>query len=130
MTLVGQGLTLAPVIRALKVGADWSAHEEERGARLAVANAAMHGIDAMVEREGVEPAQVAHIRRIYQDERDSHMPRGLVMPMEADVARKTRHAALQAQRRELLELWRSSRISDEVIHRIERELDYQESLFR
>jgi hypothetical protein len=28
----------------------------------------------------------------------------------------------------LLELWRSSRISDEVFHALERELDYQESL--
>jgi CPA1 family monovalent cation:H+ antiporter len=128
VTLVGQGLTLAPVIRALKVGADWSAREEERGARLAIAAAAIRGIDRYVEKDEVDAARVAHLRRLYQDERDAHMPRGLVMPLEADVARKARHAALHAQRHELLELWRSSRISDEVFHALERELDYQESL--
>jgi CPA1 family monovalent cation:H+ antiporter len=129
VTLVGQGLTLAPVIRALKVGADWSAREEERGARLAVATAAMRGIDRFVEKEELDASRVAHLRRLYQDERDAHMPHGLVMSAEADVARKARRAALHAQRHELLELWRSSRISDEVFHELERELDYQESLF-
>jgi CPA1 family monovalent cation:H+ antiporter len=129
VTLVGQGLTLAPVIRALKVGADWSAHEEERGARLAVANAAMRGIDRFVEKDGTDAARVAHLRQMYLDERDAQMPRGLVMSEEADIGRKARRAALHAQRNELLELWRSSKISDEVFHKLERELDYQQSLY-
>ncbi len=89
----------------------------------------MRGIDRFVERESADAAKVAHLRQMYLDERDAQMPRGLVMSEEADIGRKARRAALRAQRNELLELWRSSKISDEVFHKLERELDYQQSLY-
>src|SRR5689334_4359002 len=53
VTLVVQGLTLAPLIRALKVGTDWSGHEEERRAKLLLTKAAMTAIDDLVSAEKI-----------------------------------------------------------------------------
>jgi len=38
-----------------------------------------------------------------------------------------RTAALRAARQELIRIWRQNRISDDVLHHLEEELDYQES---
>jgi len=45
----------------------------------------------------------------------------------ADDARHLRDAAVKAERQELIRLWRENQISDEVLHHIEEDLDYQES---
>ena len=45
----------------------------------------------------------------------------------ADDARRLRDAAVRAERQELIRLWRENQISDEVLHHIEEDLDYQES---
>ena len=36
-------------------------------------------------------------------------------------------AAIQAERAELIRVWESNQISDDVLHHFEEELDYQES---
>ncbi|MCI0420566.1 MAG: hypothetical protein L0312_15300, partial [Acidobacteria bacterium] len=46
---------------------------------------------------------------------------------ETDQIDRLRLTALNAERRELIALWRDHRIGDEVLHRIERELDLEES---
>ena len=43
------------------------------------------------------------------------------------VATGIRRAAVRAEREELIRIWRSGEISDEVLHHIEEELDYEES---
>jgi CPA1 family monovalent cation:H+ antiporter len=45
----------------------------------------------------------------------------------ADDAKRLRAAAVKAERNELIRLWRENQISDEVLHKIEEDLDYQES---
>jgi hypothetical protein len=40
---------------------------------------------------------------------------------------RLRHAAILAERNELIRLWRESEISDEVMHHLEETLDYQEA---
>lgn len=45
-TLVGQGLTLTPLIRKLKVGADWSTAEEQQRVHAAMRAAAIAAVDA------------------------------------------------------------------------------------
>ena len=56
------------------------------------------------------------------------VPEGLVLRHSgADDARRLRDAAVKAERQELIRLWRENQISDEVLHHIEEDLDYQES---
>ena len=55
VTLVLQGLTLPVLIRRLRVGADWSLHDENRNARNAMSKAAIAAIDALAHRESVAP---------------------------------------------------------------------------
>ncbi|MDP1524347.1 MAG: hypothetical protein Q8M20_00930 [Rhodocyclaceae bacterium] len=40
---------------------------------------------------------------------------------------RLRHAAIKAERQELIRLWRENEISDEVLHHLEEILDYQEA---
>jgi Na+/H+ antiporter len=47
-TLVGQGLTLPPLIRRLQVGSSWSLQDEQLGVRAAMSSAALAAIDEMV----------------------------------------------------------------------------------
>src|SRR5204863_9270026 len=56
------------------------------------------------------------------------VPEGLVLRHSgADDARRLRNAAVKAERQELIRLWRENQISDDVLHHIEEDLDYQES---
>jgi CPA1 family monovalent cation:H+ antiporter len=56
------------------------------------------------------------------------VPDGLILSRSgADSARHLRQAAVQAERQELIRIWRDNQISDEVLHHIEEDLDYQES---
>ena len=43
------------------------------------------------------------------------------------LARKLRHAAVKAERQELIRIWRENQISDDVLHQFEERLDYMES---
>lgn len=43
------------------------------------------------------------------------------------LSRRLRHAAIQAQRQELIRIWQDNQISGDVLHHIEEDLDYQES---
>ncbi len=55
-------------------------------------------------------------------------PTALALAHGDDPWRTARRAVVQAQRRRLVALWREGRIGDEVLHEIERGLDYEESL--
>jgi len=45
---------------------------------------------------------------------------------EALASRRLRLAAIRAERQELVRVWRAGQVSDEVLHRLEEELDYEE----
>jgi Na+/H+ antiporter len=128
VTLVLQGLTLKPLIRRLRVGQDWSLQEEHQRARLALGKAAIAAIDAVALQEGT-PAELAErIRAEFAEQITLFVPDGLVLSRSgADVARQLRAAAVRAERQELIRLWRDNQISDEVLHHMEKALDYQES---
>ena len=132
-TLVLQGLTLSPLIRWLKVGKDWSTHEEHQVARVALGTAAAAAIDAAAKEAGAGADIAARIRAEFADKIADATPDPLafaetaVMEPGAAIARRLRRAAIGAERQELLRIWRDNLISDEVLHHIEEELDYQES---
>ncbi|MBG9387932.1 Na+/H+ antiporter [Caenimonas aquaedulcis] len=126
-TLVGQGLTLTPLIRLLKVGSRWSLHDEQLRVRRAMSQAALQAVDDTLAREGVPPswadAQKAGIaERIALVASD-----GSDLTPKLELQNRLRHAAIVAERRELIRLWRANEIGDEVMHHLMEMLDYQEA---
>jgi len=128
VTLVIQGLSLKPLIRRLKVGTDWSLQEEQQRAKMALGKAAIAAIDTVVAKEGIPNELAERIRAEFAEQITLAVPEGLVLRHSgADDARHLRAAAVKAERQELIRLWRENEISDEVLHKIEEHLDYQES---
>ena len=128
VTLVVQGLSLAPLIRTLRVGMDWSGHEEEQHARFALGKAAIVAIDELAAKENVPAGMADRIRAEFAEKITIAVPQGLVLSRSgADQARHLREAAIKAERQELLRIWRENQISDDVLHSIEKDLDYQET---
>ncbi len=128
VTLVLQGLTLKPLIRMLKVGRDWSLQEEQQRAQMALGKAAIAAIDAVAAKSDIPNELAERIRAEFAEKITLSVPEGLVLRHSgADDARRLRDAAVKAERQELIRLWRENQISDEVLHHIEEDLDYQES---
>ncbi len=128
VTLVLQGLTLKPLIRSLRLGTDWSLQEESQRAKMALGKAAIAAIDALADKEGIPDALAERIRAEFAEKITLSVPNGLVFSYPGtDNARRLRQAAVMAERQELIRVWRDNQISDEVLHRIEEDLDYQES---
>jgi CPA1 family monovalent cation:H+ antiporter len=127
VTLVVQGLSLPALIRRLKVGADWSINEEEHRAKVALTQAAMTAIGEVAQRESLSEDLAERIRAEFAEKVTLDVPGREVLHAAADPARRLRRAAIEAERRELIRIWRANEISDEVLHLLEEDLDYQES---
>jgi len=128
VTLVVQGLSLKPLIRRLKLGKDWSLQEEQQRAKMALGKAAIAAIDAVAAKDEIANELAERIRAEFAEKITLAVPGGLVLSHTgADDARRLRAAAVKAERQELIRLWRENQISDDVLHHIEEDLDYQES---
>jgi CPA1 family monovalent cation:H+ antiporter len=126
-TLVLQGLSLGPLIRVLRVGTDWSEHAEEQHARFALGKAAIAAIGEVAQKEGIAPELAERIRAEFAEKVRIAPPGGQIITGGADVAKRLRVAAIRAERQELIRIWRENKISDDVLHHLEEDLDYQES---
>jgi len=126
VTLVLQGLTLGPLIRRLKVGDDWSAHEEHHRASNALANAAIAAIDALARKESIPEALAERIRAEFAEKVTLGLRDGPVLNRGAELPRRLRLEAIRAERQALIRIWRENQIGDEVLHQLEESLDYQE----
>src|SRR2546425_2079273 len=126
VTLVVQGLTLAPLIRRLKLGSDHSVRDEQRLARLSMCKAALAAIDLSAGEGNVVPEVVERIRAEFAERMASG---SMIEQMSGSYTHPTRLrlAAVRAERDELIRLWQEGTISDEVLHHLEEELDYEES---
>lgn len=124
-TLVGQGLTLAPLIRRLNVGADWSDHRERERVRAAMSAAALAAIDEVSADRGISGAWLERFRSAMCAEAIAAGEAGGAP--DPTVVVELRRAAIRAERKELIRLWRENRIGDEAMHHIEEMLDYQEA---
>lgn len=126
-TLIGQGLTLAPVIRRLKVGATWSLRDEQLHVRAAMSTAALEVIERKIAADGVPPewaeglkSNIAQRIALTATERDDLTPR-------LEWITRLRHEVIQAERGELIRVWRDNQISDEVMHHLMETLDYEQA---
>jgi len=129
VTLVLQGLTLAPLIRRLKLGTDHSARDEHRLARVAMGRAALSAVDRAAGEGGVLPDVLERIRAEFGERVAAASPLAQLSDSSHAQATRVRLAAVRAERDELIRLWQDGTIGDEVLHYLEEELDYEESRF-
>ena len=94
---------------------------------MSLGKAAIAAIDVVVAKEGTAPELAERIRAEFAEKITLALPGGLVLTGGSDVAKRLRRAAIKAERQELIRIWRENRISDEVLHHLEEDLDYQES---
>jgi CPA1 family monovalent cation:H+ antiporter len=130
LTLVGQGLTLPWVIRSLRLGADTTVHEEEARARQQMLTAAERRI---AELYAVWPGH----RPLLDQLRDTYAHRAQHAARELDPSaagedqeliehREIRRPVIGAEREALLRLRAEGSIDDDVLRRLERDLDLEE----
>ncbi|HEU5190654.1 MAG TPA: Na+/H+ antiporter [Methylomirabilota bacterium] len=126
-TLVVQGLSLTPLIHWLRLGHDDSLELEEAFAREAAARAALGRLETVdgspVGREEIERLRASYTQRV---ERATPIVLGEGHDAgERAVRRRVRHDLLTAERHALIDLRDRGVISDEVLQRLEHELDVE-----
>lgn len=134
VTLLGQGFTLAPLLRWLGVretGED--ERREEVAARLQASEAALARLEELAAAPWMHPDALAHTREHYRHRARhlrGHATGALDGSLEAKTAADERLARelLATERREVLRLRDRGAISDVVMRRIQRDLDYEELL--
>jgi CPA1 family monovalent cation:H+ antiporter len=131
-TLVFQGLTLAPLVRWLRVEEDLSGEREERHARLALAEAALTHLDGAMDEQNLQAHQVHNVRQEYVQRVRSLKGLEPDGPAHAplELSRELRRTAVEAQRRQLLKLRDEEVIGDDVLHRLQHELDLEDERMR
>jgi monovalent cation/hydrogen antiporter len=130
-TLVAQGLSLPVLIRALRLEDDGSREREELKGRIRVAEAALARIEELVVEEWVREDTAERVRGLYTYRRSRFSARFGVdedgIEERSAAYQRLLRELLRAQRRTLLELRNEGVIGDEAMHRIERDLDLEES---
>jgi monovalent cation/hydrogen antiporter len=140
VTLVGQGSTFAPLVRALGLRAD--AADQARLRNRARAAAVEAGLDRLTELEreqhdAVDDRAIAVIRdqlrtRLtrYEKRLDAleHADEEIPHNEQYEAAVRVTRAVLEAEREELLRLRDVGRLPDTSLRVLERELDHQENL--
>jgi len=127
VTLVVQGLSLPVLIRKLQVGSTWNAHEEKLRVRAAISAAALRALEQHVLQHAATGAWIASLRAEIASRIALAVPDGQDDGANEASNLQLRHAVIQAERKELIRLWRNNQVSDEVMHRIEETLDHQEA---
>lgn len=128
-TLVLQGLSLTPLIRMLKLETDVTETQEEALARQQMSTAALNRLDDMATADWAAPDHVDRLRihygrrvqRFVHPEKDDPD----CSPQGAETFRRLRHETLTAERLAAIDLRNRGVISDEVLHRLEQELDVE-----
>jgi len=135
VTLVFQSLTLPSLVRALKITTAGSDEELVRWARLEAAYAAMARLEVAAYEPGT-PAEAivflkAHyeqrIRRDKWNDNAASVEFAIVPPTRTDALHRE---LINTERYMLIKLRDDGSINDEVLHRIERDLDLQELRLR
>jgi CPA1 family monovalent cation:H+ antiporter len=141
VTLVGQGITFAPLVRALGLRANEADKVRLRNeARSASVQAALDRLDEIKhqQHDNVEDHAIDNMRR-QLDQRLERYRRRLDLLDQADsdevprspqyeAALQVRRSVIDAQREELLRWRDAGRLSDEELRVLERELDHEERL--
>jgi CPA1 family monovalent cation:H+ antiporter len=138
-TLLIQGLTLPALIRRLGVVGTEEQQDliREAGAQHAAANAALARLDRELESDGSVPEDVvsrlrekAEIRQLGAWERlgGRGSTDGAAMEPPTVSFRRLRRSMIEAEREVFIDLRDRGQIDDEVLLRVQRELDLEESI--
>ena len=131
-TLVVQGLTLPALIRRLGVEGDDAEEREEVRARLAAANAALERLDELAGEDWTRDDTIERLHGLYDFRRRRLKVRAGKIEDDGAEDRSLAYQRLvrellQAQRRAIVRLRNQGTISNDVMHRIERELDLEDT---
>ena len=133
VTVVGQGLTLPYLIRRLGVLEDGAEEEaEEMRARWTAAGAALGRLDELVVEDWTRDDTIERVRGLYEFRQRRVRVRAGKLDDDGIEDRSLAYQRLMrelytVQRRAVVELRNSGEISNDVMHRVERELDLEES---
>jgi monovalent cation/hydrogen antiporter len=134
VTVLGQGLTLPWLIRRLGVVEDGTEEEhEELRARLVIARAALDRVDGLEAEDWTRDGTIERVRRLYEFRTRRFKIRAGKLEDEDGMEegsllyQRMMHEIYTVQRQALVGLRNSGQISSEVMRRVERELDLEES---
>lgn len=127
VTLVGQGLTLIPLVKWLRLGRDGEAGREIEF-RIAALEAGLRATGAMSAR-----AQTDEEREVLERLRDEYVHRidhlrghGVETPA-SEFDHAAQHEAIAAERQEIMRLRESGEIPDEIFRKVQYDLDLAET---
>jgi Na+/H+ antiporter len=146
-TLVLQGLTLKPLLRWLRLHDGGELDNEEAHARRIAAEVGLRRLDEEGRRDGVDPEVVGYLRKKYAGrvdrwsarDREAHGAEdaehraladrdGAGAERDAIGYRRLRTAMIDAERRAIIDLRDRGAIGDEVLRRVQRDLDLETML--
>jgi CPA1 family monovalent cation:H+ antiporter len=134
VTVVGQGLTLPWLIRRLGLIEDGAEEQnEELKARLVIARAALDRVEELEGEEWTRDETLERVRALYQFRKRRFSAQAGKLDGSDGIEERSlayqrlMHEIYAAQRTELVRLRNERRISVEVMRRVERELDLEES---
>ena len=131
-TLVFQGLLLPLVIRVLGLEDDDSDEREEAKARIKAAEAALERLDELGDEDWVRDDTAERMRGLYRFRTDRFRARfddgddGAIEEQSTNYQR-LRRELLDAERRRVVQLRNEGYISDDVMNRVQRDLDLEDS---
>ena len=133
-TVVGQGLTLPPLIRALGVRDDGDGEQQEEvRARLVAAKAALEELDRLGEEGWVREDTLERMRGLYRYRKRRFAARAGKIDDEDGIEDRSQayqramRSVLEAQRGAIVDLRNRGEISNDVMHRVEREIDLEDT---
>jgi monovalent cation/hydrogen antiporter len=131
-TLVVQGLSLPTLIRALHLEEDGIADREEAKARIKAARAALRRLDELAVEDWVREDTAERMRGLYNFRQNRFKARfedggdgGI--EQQSTSYQRLRRELLDAERAEIVQLRRDGIINDDVMHRVERDLDLEDA---
>jgi CPA1 family monovalent cation:H+ antiporter len=131
-TLVLQGLTLPTLIHRLRFSDDGAEAKEELRARLAATHAALDRLDELALEDWTRDDTVDRLHRLFEFRRRRLKERAGIWEDDGAEDRSLAYQRLvrellQAQRQAIVRLRNQGEISNDVMHRIERELDLEDT---
>jgi len=131
-TLVVQGLTLPALIRGLRLEEDDAEEREELKARLTATHAALDRLQELAGADWTRDDTVERLQGLYDFRRRRLKARGGYLEDDGAEDRSLAYQRLlrellQAQRQAIVQLRNQGAISNDVMHRIERELDLEDT---
>jgi len=131
VTLVGQGLSLPPLIRRLGFVDDGADLRQERVGLLRASERALERLDELDRTSIIMPWLVERLRGLYEERlhrlqssvRDD--PECRLSEGEQQAYQRLRNELIEAERRAVVALRNEGAISEEILHRLQRDLDLE-----